>query len=154
MTSGMPARHQLMGAAAPALLAEKLWRRRGAEKSWNRDRSVGRSIFFAGAESWSIGTGNGGISPETADMEWWDKMMLPMQRVWGGVAKRLGIRKSGLLKLRQDVRTCEYEDVRVMWEMLKRNETELTHSPAKRKKRPFWNIFEWAKRAPYLCHSF
>ena len=81
-------------------------------------------------------------------------MMFPMQRVWTGFATRFGIRKSGILKLRNDVRTCEYEDVHVMWEMLKRNETELAHSPTKRKKRPFWNILVWARRAPYLCRSF
>ncbi|RZC62735.1 hypothetical protein C5167_024499 [Papaver somniferum] len=57
-------------------------------------------------------------------MEWWNKMMLPLRRVWFHLAARLGIRKSGLLKLKHDVRTCEYEDVHVMWEMLKRSETE------------------------------
>lgn len=28
-------------------------------------------------------------------MKLWDKMALPMRRVWNGVALRLGIRKSG-----------------------------------------------------------
>ncbi|KAJ8485771.1 hypothetical protein OPV22_018256 [Ensete ventricosum] len=41
-----------------------------------------------------------------------------MRRVWAGVATRVGIRKSGLLRLRQEVSTCEYEDVRVLWELL------------------------------------
>ncbi|KAI3931860.1 hypothetical protein MKW98_012270 [Papaver atlanticum] len=61
-------------------------------------------------------------------MEWWNKMMLPLRRVWFHLAARLGIRKSGLLKLKHDVRTCEYEDVHVMWEMLKRSETETSKS--------------------------
>nr|POE98928.1 hypothetical protein CFP56_75242 [Quercus suber] len=53
-----------------------------------------------------------------------------------------------LLKLRHDVSTCEYEDVRVMWEMLKRSETEQV-IPEKSKKRSFWNIFDWARSAKY-----
>ncbi|MCL7022906.1 hypothetical protein MKW94_008660 [Papaver nudicaule] len=61
-------------------------------------------------------------------MEWWNKMMLPLRRVWFHISARLGIRKSGLLKLKHDVRTCEYEDVHVMWEMLKRSETETSKS--------------------------
>ncbi|CBI19418.3 unnamed protein product, partial [Vitis vinifera] len=91
-------------------------------------------------------------------MEWWDKMMFPMRTVWNGVAKRFGIRKTGLLKLRNDVRTCEYRDVHVMWEMLNGTETELGRSPERStgnsKKRTYWKIIEWAKRAPYLCRSF
>ncbi|KAJ8486532.1 hypothetical protein OPV22_019017 [Ensete ventricosum] len=41
-----------------------------------------------------------------------------MRRAWAGFATRLGIRKSGLMRLRREVITCEYEDVHVMWEML------------------------------------
>ncbi|CAL5332522.1 unnamed protein product [Camellia sinensis] len=85
-------------------------------------------------------------------MEWWHKMMFPIQRLWIVVAKRLGIRKSGLVKLRHDVRTCEYEDVHVLWDMLKRNEIESTGS--KTKKRHFKQICDWSRRAPYLCCSF
>ncbi|RRT48350.1 hypothetical protein B296_00013606 [Ensete ventricosum] len=64
-------------------------------------------------------------------MAWWDRVASPMRRVWAGVATRVGIRKSGeldssfppcfaagLLRLRQEVSTCEYEDVRVLWELL------------------------------------
>ena len=29
-------------------------------------------------------------------MEWWDKVKVPIRRVWIGVATRLGIRKSGM----------------------------------------------------------
>ncbi|KAL9450244.1 hypothetical protein AB3S75_012055 [Citrus x aurantiifolia] len=88
-------------------------------------------------------------------MKLWDKMALPMRRVWNGVALRLGIRKSGLLRLRQDVRSCEYEDVRVMWEMLKRNEPELARSPSRSKKRFCLNFFWWARSSctPHLCRS-
>ncbi|OVA09315.1 hypothetical protein BVC80_897g20 [Macleaya cordata] len=101
-------------------------------------------------------------------MEWWNKMILPMKRVWMIVAIRLGIRKNGLLKLRHDVRTCEYEDVHVMWEMLKRSETEnyqrsSTSTPTsnssssrtpRKTKRPLWKIFICASRGPHLCGSF
>lgn len=31
---------------------------------------------------------------------------------------------AGLLKLHDDVQTCEYEDVQVMWEMLQRTESD------------------------------
>ncbi|KAG5543627.1 hypothetical protein RHGRI_016394 [Rhododendron griersonianum] len=114
-------------------------------------------------------------------MKWWHKMMAPMQRIWIVVAQRIGVRKTGkdsyisppishlwlahlkfdsllfdvlnwLVKLRQDVRTCEYDDVHVLWDMLKRNETELA-SP-RTKKRHFWNIYNWARCAPYLRRSF
>ncbi|KAI8550058.1 hypothetical protein RHMOL_Rhmol06G0074700 [Rhododendron molle] len=85
-------------------------------------------------------------------MKWWRKMMAPMQRIWIVVAKRIGVRKTGLVKLRQDVRTCEYDDVHVLWDMLKRNETELACPRAK--KRHFWNIYNWARCAPYLRRSF
>ncbi|XP_058221193.1 uncharacterized protein LOC131331323 [Rhododendron vialii] len=86
-------------------------------------------------------------------MKWWHKMMAPMQKIWIVVAKRIGVRKTGLVKLRQDVRTCEYDDVHVLWDMLKRNETELA-SPPRTKKRHFWNIYNWATCAPYLRRSF
>ena len=40
---------------------------------------------------------------------------------------------AGLLKLRHDVRACEYEDIRVMWEILNRNESEFGHSSSSKK---------------------
>ncbi|OAY23014.1 hypothetical protein MANES_18G044800v8 [Manihot esculenta] len=86
-------------------------------------------------------------------MEWWDKVIHPVQRVWKGVALRIGIRKRGLLKLHHDVRACEYEDVRVMWEMLKRNETENAKLSGKKKKRCLWDCFSWARCTPYFGHS-
>lgn len=52
------------------------------------------------------------------------------------------------------MRKCEYEDVHILWEMLKRNETgDATTSAAARKKVRFWDIFDWAKRAPFICRS-
>ncbi|CAK9182849.1 unnamed protein product [Ilex paraguariensis] len=83
-------------------------------------------------------------------MEWWGKMVVPVRNVWIRVAKRLGIRKTGLVKLRHDVRTCEYEDVHVLWDMLKKNETEITRSAAGKKKGRAWSIANWARCAPFL----
>ncbi|KAJ0024749.1 hypothetical protein Pint_08662 [Pistacia integerrima] len=98
-------------------------------------------------------------------MGWWHNAMFPIRRVWNGVALRLGIRKTdsvklltkivfgkqaGLLRLRGDVRSCEYRDVQVMWEMLKRNEAELTRSPRRSRKRFYWNFFGWARCTPYI----
>ncbi|CAN6209149.1 unnamed protein product, partial [Urochloa humidicola] len=44
---------------------------------------------------------------------------VPVRRVWRGLSARLRRRRAtGLGRLRKDVRTCEYSDVHVMWEML------------------------------------
>ncbi|KAE8714389.1 casein kinase II subunit alpha-2 [Hibiscus syriacus] len=81
------------------------------------------------------------------------RMTLPVRRVWTGVAARIGVRKRGHMKLRKDVSSCEYEDVRVMWEMLSRIEAETNWSPRKRK-RTLSSCLEWARRAHFLCRSF
>ncbi|KAG6424415.1 hypothetical protein SASPL_114833 [Salvia splendens] len=43
----------------------------------------------------------------------------------------------GLLKLHDDILTCGYEDVQIMWEMLKKTETEVMSDHRKRKRRNF-----------------
>jgi hypothetical protein len=43
---------------------------------------------------------------------------VPAKRVWLGLRARLGLRRSGLGELRREVRTCEYDDVHVMWGLL------------------------------------
>ncbi|CAM0905222.1 unnamed protein product [Alopecurus aequalis] len=43
---------------------------------------------------------------------------VPVKRVCLGLRARLGCRRSGLGELRREVRTCEYDDVHVMWELL------------------------------------
>ncbi|KAG2383932.1 uncharacterized protein HKW66_Vig0153050 [Vigna angularis] len=53
-----------------------------------------------------------------------------------------------LLKLRHDVRACEYEDIQVMWEMLNRNESNKNNTNNK-KKGQFWKLLNWARCAPY-----
>ncbi|KAI4347658.1 hypothetical protein L6164_008450 [Bauhinia variegata] len=85
-------------------------------------------------------------------MEWCKQMMRPIRRVWFRVSTRLGVRKSGLLKLRRDVRACEYEDIHVMWEIVKRNVTEFGESPRKIKKRRHY--LKWARCTPYICRSY
>ena len=54
---------------------------------------------------------------------------------------------AGLLKLHNDVQTCGYEDVQVMWEILRRSESELMASLPKRKQRPFWRVFVWSNHS-------
>ncbi|KAF3432493.1 hypothetical protein FNV43_RR27233 [Rhamnella rubrinervis] len=78
-------------------------------------------------------------------MDFWNKMIFPVRRVWLALSARVKSPKSGggLLKLRDDVQTCGYEDVQVMWEMLRRSESEVIDHPQKRKQRPFWRVFVW-----------
>ncbi|KAK6264367.1 hypothetical protein QUC31_012507 [Theobroma cacao] len=82
-------------------------------------------------------------------MDWWHKMIFPVRRVWFAVSARVKARKNGagLLKLHDDVQTCGYQDVQVMWEMLRRSETELIANNAKRKQRPFWRVFVWSNNS-------
>ncbi|KAJ0973724.1 hypothetical protein J5N97_015689 [Dioscorea zingiberensis] len=73
-----------------------------------------------------------------------------MRRILIGVAARLRTRKTGLRRLRREVRTCEYEDVQVMWEMLSSG-----HQPPARVegKRHVWRGI--LGRAPCnLCFGF
>ncbi|GMI77821.1 hypothetical protein like AT5G43150 [Hibiscus trionum] len=79
-------------------------------------------------------------------MEWWQKMVFPVRRFWFAVSSPLKPNKNGagLLKLHDDIQTCGYQDVQVMWEMLRRSETEPTANNHKRKQRPFWRVFVWS----------
>ncbi|KAG8494622.1 hypothetical protein CXB51_012040 [Gossypium anomalum] len=86
-------------------------------------------------------------------MDWWHKMIFPVRRLWFVVSSRVKARKNGagLLKLHDDVQTCGYEDVQVMWEMLRRSESELmaANNNPKRKHRPaFWRVFVWSSNHP------
>ncbi|CAN6450903.1 unnamed protein product [Victoria cruziana] len=79
-------------------------------------------------------------------MDWWQKMVFPVRRVWLAISARVRTRKhgGGLLKLRNDVQTCGYEDVQVMWEMLRRFETETSHSS--KRKRLYERLLIWPSR--------
>ncbi|KAI4329429.1 hypothetical protein L6164_021692 [Bauhinia variegata] len=68
------------------------------------------------------------------------KMIFPVRRLWLALAARLKHRNNGtgLLKLEDDVQTCGYEDVQVMWEMLVDNNHKI-------KQGAFWRIFAWCE---------
>ncbi|KAJ6961586.1 hypothetical protein NC652_000500 [Populus alba x Populus x berolinensis] len=89
------------------------------------------------------------IKVEDKLMDLWHKMIFPVRRVWLSVSARVKARKNGanLLKLHNDVQTCGYEDVQVMWEILRRSESELMASHPKRKQRPFWRVFLWSNHS-------
>jgi hypothetical protein len=59
----------------------------------------------------------------------------------------------GILNLHQDVQTCGYQDVQVMWNMLS-SEKELAGTgaagtmPKPPRKRPFWRLPLWPVRPP------
>ncbi|XP_057767741.1 uncharacterized protein LOC130988016 [Salvia miltiorrhiza] len=78
-------------------------------------------------------------------MEWWHKIVFPVRRAWFAVSARVKARKdgAGLLKLHDDIQTCGYEDVQIMWEMLKKTETEVMANHSKRK-RWFVRNFSWS----------
>ena len=64
----------------------------------------------------------------------------------------------GLKRLRHEVRTCEYEDIRVLWDMLNKAEAEIARSSAeaeaaaankgekRRKRKNPCSFFEWVYR--------
>ncbi|CAN4086514.1 unnamed protein product [Withania somnifera] len=83
------------------------------------------------------------------DADWWQKMVFHVRRVWFAVSARVKARKNGagLLKLHDDIQTCGYEDVQVMWEMLRKNESEVTSRHHKRKRRPLSRIFVWSSHS-------
>ncbi|KAJ8513109.1 hypothetical protein OPV22_003543 [Ensete ventricosum] len=102
-------------------------------------------------------------------MAWWERVVVfPARRVWIGVATRLAVQRTGLKKLRKEVRTCEYEDVRVMWEILRKAGSETGRRPwpagrairrrtqRRRRRRghgDIWaSLFDWAPCC--LCRNF
>ncbi|KAL2591184.1 hypothetical protein AAZV13_13G329236 [Glycine max] len=90
-------------------------------------------------------------------MEIWANMFFPLRRVWLSLSARLKPRKNapgaGLLKLQDDVQTCGYQDVQVMWEMLQRTEGEVIENHHKRKQFPFWRIFVWSNHTQSANHA-
>lgn len=86
-------------------------------------------------------------------MEQWNRITVPIKKAWIGGAVRLGLKKTGLKRLKHEVKTCEYEDIRVLWEMLNKAEAEIIRSPPsadtkkkdKKKKKNRCALFEWAR---------
>ncbi|MBA0595565.1 hypothetical protein Gorai_012432 [Gossypium raimondii] len=60
---------------------------------------------------------------------------------------------TGLLKLQKEVSSCEYGDVHVMWELLRRSEIEMGESPKRCKKRRLRKCFQW-RRSPFHRRCF
>ncbi|CAN6171831.1 unnamed protein product [Urochloa humidicola] len=57
------------------------------------------------------------------------RAVVPVKRVWRGVSSRLRLRRAtGLGRLPKEVRTCEYSDVHVMWEMLSSSNNRSTRA--------------------------
>ncbi|KAK3130986.1 hypothetical protein QOZ80_6BG0500570 [Eleusine coracana subsp. coracana] len=87
-------------------------------------------------------------------MAWWRaRMVAPVRRAWLAVAvARAHVRKGdcGILNLHQDVQTCGYQDVQVMWNMLSSEEVT-ADAPPKRRKRPFWRLPLWPVRSPHTA---
>jgi len=60
----------------------------------------------------------------------------------------------GILSLHQDVETCGYQDVQVMWNMLSSEEALAAAAaagsvlPTPPRKRPFWRLPLWPVRSP------
>ncbi|CAL9771378.1 unnamed protein product [Musa acuminata subsp. burmannicoides] len=112
-------------------------------------------------------------------MDWWQRMVvLPAKRALVAVAARVRTRKAGKtlslsltscnlafigagrgmpVKLRNEVQTCGYEDVQVMWEMLQRSAAELAGAPRGSKQTPAWSrrtSSSSARSVPRpLCHE-
>ncbi|KAI4389513.1 hypothetical protein MLD38_001731 [Melastoma candidum] len=99
----------------------------------------------------------------SVDMDWCDQVVHSIRGAFRRLASRLGIRHSGPKKLWQDVRRCDYDDVRVMWDMLKKKKknestaklgqqpplpppSSSAASAARMRSPPPWvNSFEWAR---------
>ncbi|MED6181264.1 hypothetical protein PIB30_017839 [Stylosanthes scabra] len=84
---------------------------------------------------------------------WWKNVLHSIRRVWGGLVIAFENRQTGLLNLQHDVRACEHEDIRVMWEMLNGNELDIGQSPkrkTKTKNGSYWRFIKWARCA---CRS-
>lgn len=80
------------------------------------------------------------------------RVVAPARRAWlAVVAARARVRKGecGILNLHQDVQTCGYQDVHVMWSMLSSEKEVAGAGGPKQRKRPFWRLPPfWAVRSP------
>ncbi|CAH8359755.1 unnamed protein product [Eruca vesicaria subsp. sativa] len=82
-------------------------------------------------------------------------MSFPTRRIWNRFTARVGLRHNGLLRLQNDVSSCEYEDIHKMWNLLHKIEdptptpTPTRDSRIKQRKKACWNLF-----GSYLCQRF
>ncbi|KAF0892337.1 hypothetical protein E2562_014880 [Oryza meyeriana var. granulata] len=88
-------------------------------------------------------------------MAWWrEKVVFPARQAWAAVSTRVRARKTGsggsILKLHEDVQTCGYKDVQVMFEILK-SELEESRTP-KQRKPPAWRPpSAWSSRSSSIA---
>ncbi|KAG8095169.1 hypothetical protein GUJ93_ZPchr0012g21662 [Zizania palustris] len=89
-------------------------------------------------------------------MAWWRaRVVAPVRRAWLAVAAaraRARNGECGILSLHQDVQTCGYQDVQVMWNILS-SEKEATAGGAppqqqQQRKRAFWRLPIWPIWSP------
>ncbi|OEL32857.1 hypothetical protein BAE44_0006127 [Dichanthelium oligosanthes] len=77
-------------------------------------------------------------------MAWWRKKVVsPARRAWAAVSTRVRARNTGsggsILKLHEDVQTCGYRDVQVMFDILTSELEVASHGPKHhQRKRPAW----------------
>ncbi|CAN7043077.1 hypothetical protein BRARA_B02457 [Brassica rapa] len=87
--------------------------------------------------------------------EWWKTMAFPARRIWNRFTVRVGFRHSGLLRLQNDVSSCEYEDIHIMWNLLHKIDDPTPIRGARiqqriqQRKKACWNLFD-----SYLCQRF
>ncbi|CAL9167970.1 unnamed protein product [Musa hybrid cultivar] len=86
-------------------------------------------------------------------MAWWHKVVaFPVKRACVAVAAGVKppsdgkLTRSPLLVLQNDVQMCGYQDVQVMWEMVRISEMELSNKPRKRK-RLLWRLLAWLNQS-------
>ncbi|WVZ87006.1 hypothetical protein U9M48_033709 [Paspalum notatum var. saurae] len=76
-------------------------------------------------------------------MAWWRKKVVsPARRAWAAVSTRVRARNTGgggsILKLHEDVQTCGYQDVQVMFEILTSELEVSSKHHHQQRKRPAW----------------
>uniref|UniRef100_A0A0E0LE88 Uncharacterized protein n=1 Tax=Oryza punctata TaxID=4537 RepID=A0A0E0LE88_ORYPU len=80
----------------------------------------------------------------TRVMAWWRaRVVAPVRRAWLAVAAARARSRNGergILNLHQDVQTCGYEDVQVMWNMLSSEKEAAPPPPPAPRKRAFWRL--------------
>ncbi|GJN01839.1 hypothetical protein PR202_ga19140 [Eleusine coracana subsp. coracana] len=87
-------------------------------------------------------------------MAWWrKKVVFPARRAWAAVSIRVRATNTGsggsILKLHEDVQTCGYKDVQVMFEIL-RSELEVSshaHAPKLAKQQHKRPSSVWSSRS-------
>ncbi|THU59350.1 hypothetical protein C4D60_Mb07t01240 [Musa balbisiana] len=75
---------------------------------------------------------------------------------WGAGKKKSSRRRGGLTRLREEVSTCEYEDVHVLWELLTesggRGGPLRVAAPRRTRRRDGSQVWEWAGLS--FCRRF